>query len=134
VTYDSAWVNGMRVGGGRTTWVWRNYAVPADVFKPGRNVIAIGVLSGGTAGGLTGLPEQRGIETGDGQWIALSEPWKYKLGMRAKGLSPPPAPWDIPTSLSTRYNAMIAPLQPAAGQRSRRSTIAPDQIPNARYL
>jgi hypothetical protein len=109
-SYDSTWVNGVRVGGGSTAWVWRNYAVPAGVFKPGRNVIAIHVLSGGAGGGLTGQPENRGVKTGDGQFIALSVPWKYQAGTRLKGLSIPPAPWDIPTSLSTLHNAMIAPL------------------------
>lgn len=109
-TYDSTWVNGVRVGGGSTAWVWRDYAVPAGVFKPGRNVIAVRVLSGGTGGGLTGSPEHRGIKTGDGKFIALSAPWKYQVGMRSKGLSIPPAPWDVPTSLSTLHNAMIAPL------------------------
>jgi sialate O-acetylesterase len=109
-TYDSTWVNGVRVGGGSTAWVWRDYAVPKGVFKAGRNVIAVHVLSGGSGGGLSGLPEQRGIKTADGQVIALSGPWKYQLGMRAKGLSIPPSPWDVPTSLSTLHNAMIAPL------------------------
>ncbi len=109
-TCDSTWVNGVRVGGGSTSWVWRDYPVPAGVFKPGRNVIAVHVLSGGGGGGLTGQPENRGIRTADGQFIALPAPWKYKLGMRSKGLSIPPAPWDIPTSLSTLHNAMIAPL------------------------
>ncbi|CAN7332119.1 glycoside hydrolase family 2 [Pseudoduganella sp. LjRoot289] len=109
-TYDSTWVNGVRVGGGSTAWVWRDYAVPAGVFKPGRNVIAVHVLGGGSGGGLTGLPEQRGIKTADGQFIKLSAPWKYQLGMRSKGLSIPPAPWDVPTSFSTLHNAMIAPL------------------------
>lgn len=109
-TYDSTWVNGVYVGGGSIAWVWRDYAVPAGVFKAGRNVIAIRVLSGGMGGGLTGQPEHRGIKTGNGQFIALSAPWKYKPGMRAKGLSIPPAPWAIPTSLATLHNAMIAPL------------------------
>jgi len=106
-TYDSTWVNGVRVGGGSIAWISRDYAVPAGVFKPGRNVIAVHVLGGG---GLTGLPEQRGIKTGDGQFIALSAPWKYQLGMRAKGLAIPAAPWEVPISLSTLHNAMIAPL------------------------
>jgi hypothetical protein len=108
--YDSTWVNGVRVGGYSTGWMWRNYSVPAGVFKPGRNVIAVHVLSGGGGGGLTGLPEQRGIHTSDGQFITLSEPWKYKIGMRSKGLSIPASPWDVPTSLSTLHNGMIAPL------------------------
>jgi sialate O-acetylesterase len=106
-TCDSTWVNGVRVGGGSIGWVARDYPVPAGVFKPGRNVIAVHVLGGG---GLTGAPEQRGIKTGDGQFIALSAPWKYQLGMRARGLSIPGAPWDVPASLSTLHNAMIAPL------------------------
>jgi hypothetical protein len=108
--YDSTWVNGVRVGGGTIAWMWRDYAVPAGVFKPGRNVIAIRVLTNGKGGGLTGQPAQRGVRTSDGQFIALSAPWKYKLGMRATGLSIAPAPWDVPTSLSTLYNGMIAPL------------------------
>jgi len=107
--HDSTWVNGVRVGGGSVHWMWRDYAVPSGVFQPGRNVIAIRVLAG-KRGGLTGKPEQRGIRTSDGQFIALSAPWKYQLGMRASGLSIPAAPWEVPNSLSTHYNAMIAPL------------------------
>ena len=109
-TYDSTWVNGVFVGGRGISWVWRDYAVPAGVFKPGRNVIAVHVLSGGGGGGLTGQPAQRGIKTAGGQVIALDAPWKVQPGMRAKGLSIPSAPWDVPTSLSTLHNAMIAPL------------------------
>jgi len=109
-TYDSTWVNGVRVGGGSTEWVWRDYPVPAGIFKPGRNVIAVHVLSGGKGGGLTGQPDQRGVKTGDGQFIALSAAWRYQAGTRLKGLSIAPSPWDVPTSLSTLYNAMIAPL------------------------
>ncbi|MEO7497556.1 MAG: sialate O-acetylesterase [Massilia sp.] len=106
-TFDTTWVNGVAVGGNSIGWVWRDYAVPAGVFKPGRNVIAVRVLGGG---GLTGKPEQRWLTTADGQNIALSGPWKYRPGMRAKGLSVPPAPWVVPTSLTTLYNGMIAPL------------------------
>ena len=106
-TYDSTWVNGVFVGGGSTPWVWRDYPVPANVFKAGRNVIAVRVLGGG---GLTGQPEHRGVKTADGRFIALPASWKYQAGSRLKGLSIPPAPWDIPTSLSTLHNAMIAPL------------------------
>lgn len=109
-TFDSTWVNGVRVGGASTSWIWRDYAVPAGVFKAGRNVIALHVLGGGSGGGFTGTLENRVIKTADGETIALNAPWKYQRGMRAKGLSIPPAPWDVPTSLSTLYNAMIAPL------------------------
>ena len=109
-TYDSTWVNGVRVGGGSTGWMWREYAVPKGVFKAGRNVIAMRVLNGGQAGGLTGQPENRVVRLADGKTVPLSPVWKVKTGSALKGLSVPPAPWDVPTSLTTLYNGMIAPL------------------------
>jgi len=109
-TYDTAWVNGLRVGGGSTGWAWRDYPVQPGVFKPGRNVIALRVLSGGSAGGLTGQPATRGVRTADGQLIALAPAWKYRLGSALKGQSVAPSPWDVPTSFTTLYNGMLAPL------------------------
>lgn len=109
-TYDSTWVNGVRVGGVSTAWVWRDYAVPAGAFRAGRNVIAVRVLNSGKAGGLSGQPAGRSIGTLDGQTIALPEAWKVQRGSALKGLKMPPAPWDVPTSLTTLYNGMIAPL------------------------
>lgn len=109
-TYDTAWVNGVRVGGGSTGWAWRDYPVPPGVFKAGRNVIALRVLNGGSAGGLTGQPSTRGVRTADGQFVTLGAAWKYRLGTPLKGQSVTPSPWDVPTSLTTLYNGMIAPL------------------------
>jgi sialate O-acetylesterase len=107
-TYDTTWVNGVRVGGASTSWMWRDYPVPSGVFKPGRNVIAVRVLSGGQGGGLSG--SKRSIGLADGQSIPLPDAWKIQRGSALKGLSVPPAPWDVPTSLTTLYNGMIAPL------------------------
>jgi hypothetical protein len=109
-TYDTAWVNGVRVGGGSTGWMWRDYSVPKGVFKAGRNVVALRVLNNGQAGGVTGQPAVRGVRTADGQLIALDTRWKYRLGTPLTGQSVTPAPWDVPTSLTTLYNGMIAPL------------------------
>jgi sialate O-acetylesterase len=109
-TYDTTWVNGVRVGGASTSWMWRDYPVPAGVFKPGRNVIAVRVLSGGQGGGMSGAPSSRVIATADGQTIPLPAEWKIQRGSALKGLSVPPAPWDVPTSFTTLYNGMIAPL------------------------
>ncbi|WP_202424186.1 sialate O-acetylesterase [Duganella lactea] len=106
-TYDSTWVNGEPVGGTSTAWVWRDYAVPTGVFRAGRNVIAVRVLNSGKNGGLAGRPS---IGTADGQSIPLTEAWKVQRGSALKGLKVPPAPWDVPTSLTTLYNGMIAPL------------------------
>jgi sialate O-acetylesterase len=109
-TYDTTWVNGVRVGGASTSWMWRDYPVPSGVFRPGRNVIAMRVLSGGQGGGMSGAPSKRSIGLADGQAVPLPEAWKIRRGGAMKGLSVPPAPWDVPTSLTTLYNGMIAPL------------------------
>lgn len=110
-TYDTTWINGVRVGGGAMSWMWRDYKVPAGAFKAGPNVIVIRVLSGGNGnGGLTGQVQYRGVKTSDGQYIPLDAPWKYKVTTRMKGQSIPPSPWDVPTSYNTLYNGMIAPL------------------------
>jgi sialate O-acetylesterase len=109
-TYDSTWVNGVRVGAAAMSWTWRDYAVPAGVFKPGRNVIVMRVLSGGQGGGLSGPPDLRNIGLADGQAVPLPAVWKVQRGSALKGLFLPPSPWDVPSSLTTLYNGMIAPL------------------------
>jgi hypothetical protein len=110
-TSDSTWVNGVRVGGGGTGWMGRDYPVLPGIFKAGRNVVAVRALNGGQAGGLTGQPAARGVRTADGQFIPLAAAWKYRIGTPMKGQLPAPSPWDVPTSLTTLYNGMLAPLQ-----------------------
>lgn len=109
-TYDATWINGVWVGSGAMSWLWRDYTVPAGVFKEGKNVIVERVLSGGTGGGLTGTPQNRFIKTSNGQAIPIAGPWSYQIGTAAKGWAQPATPWAIPTSLSTLYNGMIAPV------------------------
>jgi hypothetical protein len=108
-TYDTVWVNGHWIGGNGIAWFWRDDAIPAGVLHAGRNVITVRVLG---AGGPTGQPGDRMIKLKDGVSVALAGPWRYQIAapLLLKGLTPPTAPWDVPTSLSTLYNAMIAPI------------------------
>ncbi|WP_276592166.1 sialate O-acetylesterase, partial [Sphingomonas sp. GC_Shp_4] len=106
-TFDTCWVNGQRVGSGTANWATRDYPLPAGTLHAGANEIVLRVLGGG---GLTGDPQARGIKTGDGTLIPLDRAWRYQLGARATGLSVAPAPWDVPNSLTTLYNGMIAPI------------------------
>ncbi|HEX7848190.1 MAG TPA: sialate O-acetylesterase [Sphingomonas sp.] len=109
-TYDTAWINGVRVGGGTVAWVWRNYPIPAGTLKPGRNVIVLRVLGGKNGGGLTGRPEARGIKLASDEIVLLGQSWRYRTGGRVTGPPIAPSPWDVPVSLTTLYNGMIAPV------------------------
>ena len=106
-TYDTTWVNGMRVGAAGVSWLWRDYKVSAGVFKSGKNVIVVRVLG---AGGLTGQPANRGVKTSDGQVIPIDGTWTYKIGRPMPNAPIPDAPWAVPNSYNTLYNGMIAPL------------------------
>ena len=109
-SYDTAWVNGVRVGGGTINWAWRNYPVLSGTLKAGPNVVVLRVLGGKTGGGLTGQPKVRGIKLASSDVVPLDPTWRYHLGSRVTAPPIGPSPWDVPTSLTTLYNGMIAPL------------------------
>jgi len=109
-TADTTWVNGVRVGALTNWWAGRDYALPKGVLKAGKNVIAVRVLDDDNGGGLVSPADQRALRAEDGTRIVLPSRWKYQIGSVVKA-SQPPTPWEPPTSLTTLYNGMIAPLQ-----------------------
>ena len=108
--YDSTWVNGVEVGSGSISWAWREYEVPPAVFRAGRNVIAVRVMNSEEGGGMSGNPKNRAIKLSDGKAVPLSGPWKYHVAARSDYFAIASAPWVVPSSLTTLYNGMIAPL------------------------
>lgn len=128
---DTTWVNGVKVGATVGYNLVRKYAVPAGVLKPGRNVVAVRVLDTGGGGGIWGQeklelvlepkPASSGLRNASLGGasplppVALSGPWRYRIGMRLEDGSLPPAgvigDVNTPTVL---YNAMIGPLVPYA--------------------
>jgi len=109
-TADTTWVNGVWVGANTNWWTGRDYAVPKGVLKAGKNVVTVRVLDDDNGGGFVSPADQRALHAEDGARIALPLRWKYQVGSPVKA-SQPPTPWEPPTSLSTLYNGMIAPLQ-----------------------
>ncbi len=107
--YEDTWVNGRFVGGGSVNWAWRHYELPAGALHEGRNTVAIRVLGGANGGGLTGAAP-RGVELADGTLVPFAGPWRYFKGRALTDAKIPPAPWDVPNSLATLHNGMIAPL------------------------
>ncbi|MHC5003956.1 MAG: family 16 glycoside hydrolase, partial [Planctomycetota bacterium] len=113
--YDDVWINGEHVGATHDAGMWnrpRRYAVPADVLRAGRNVIAVRVLDTGGVGGINGRPEQLRLVVG-GATTALAGTWRYATGRPVSDLPPRPEGVAIvPNTPSVLFNGMIAPLVP----------------------
>ncbi len=106
---DSTYVNGQLVGSTKSVGDERNYALPAGLVKPGRNVIAIRVTDTGGAGGLMGSATKMELE-GPGFQLFLSGKWQYRVAQVFES-SYKPGPNTYATLL---FNAMIKPLIPYA--------------------
>ncbi len=115
--FDTTWVNGVKVGGMDRWDAPRSYKLPADVVKPGQNVITIRVLDTGGGGGLVGKPEQLKVAlSGDeGSAISLAGPWRMQDSAAWAKIQPAPVTSANNPNISTvLYNGMVAPLVPYA--------------------
>ncbi|WP_082526046.1 sialate O-acetylesterase [Brevundimonas sp. Root1279] len=108
---DVVFVNGRRVGGAQGWDTPRVYTLEPGVLRPGRNVIAVGVLDTGGGGGMWGPADKKLITAADGSVISLAAPWRLKPSATLADLPPPPrAPWIGGSGTTTLYNGMIAPF------------------------
>lgn len=108
--FDETYINGRYVGGGSVDWAWRNYDLPAGVLRAGRNVVAIRAVKANGRMAFTNV-SNRAIGLADGGVVPLAGPWRYRIGAPVKDdVRIAPAPWEVPNSLTTLYNGMIAPL------------------------
>lgn len=105
VEADSTFINGKYVGGMGSQYIPRNYTVPADLLKAGKNSITVRVVCPSGRGGFVG-DKQYALIAGD-QTIDLSGTWKYKLGIKMENLI---GPSFIQWKSTGLYNAMLAPL------------------------
>jgi sialate O-acetylesterase len=108
---DSTYVNGVRVGATNGYGLARRYLVPAQVLRPGRNVLVVRVVDTGGGGGITGEPAELTL-SGAGQTLPLAGPWQYQVGLAPADQPIAPAPGGAEHAPTTLYNGMIAPLQP----------------------
>jgi sialate O-acetylesterase len=106
---DTVWVNGIFAG---TTFGWgtpRTYALPADMLKPGKNRITVGVFNGWGPGGMTGPDDALALTLANGDVLPLGGGWAYEKVPTAYG-TPPSTPWQSVSGLSGMHHAMLAPL------------------------
>jgi sialate O-acetylesterase len=107
---DVTYVNGVKIGESlKKVPQGRNYIIPANILKAGKNVITVRIEDLGAIGGFSGKPEQMKL-TRDDYEISLAGSWKYRVesSLDNKQLS------GANVTSTILYNAMIAPLIPYA--------------------
>jgi len=104
---EITWINGIKIGSTNSYNEKRNYTIPSNTLKAGKNVIAVRVVDTGGGGGLYGGSEDKFLEIGDKE-ISLAENWKFKVTEAQIG-SESIGPNDYPTLL---FNGMINPIIP----------------------
>jgi sialate O-acetylesterase len=105
VDADATYVNGRFVGTVSYQYPPRKYEIPPGLIKPGRNLIAVRVISNTGRGGF--IKEKPYKLVVDDTEIDLTGEWRYQLGATMEPLQPQTFIRWKPTGL---YNAMIAPL------------------------
>ena len=107
---DVTYVNGVKIGESlKKVPQVRNYIIPANILKAGKNVITVRIEDLGAIGGFSGKPEQMKL-TRDDYEMPLAGSWKYRVesSLDNKQLS------GANVTSTILYNAMIAPLIPYA--------------------
>src|SRR5207248_1067404 len=103
------YVNGIWVGSTKNWEEKRAYHVPAGVFKPGKNIIAVRVEDTGGGGGFYEDSTVLNLKT-ENSIVPLGNDWSFrvaKITSNAGGVGPN----DYPSLL---FNAMVNPLIPYA--------------------
>lgn len=110
---DSTWVNGMPVGGTRGYYPKRQYAVPANMLKAGRNVITVRVVDNGGGGGIWGAGADMSLTTAT-RALPLAGAWQYHIAYDPATQPQNPFPGGPQMTPTALYNGLIAPLLPYA--------------------
>jgi sialate O-acetylesterase len=123
---DTTYFNGKEIGktqGPMAVTVQRQYAVPAELVKAGKAVIAVRVFDMLNDGGFYGPGTAMKLAPKDGDSgknLGLDGQWKYKVERAIEQPASVPAPplpsqfINSPFFASNIYNGMVAPLVPYA--------------------
>ncbi|MGI8907021.1 MAG: sialate O-acetylesterase [Candidatus Sumerlaeaceae bacterium] len=117
---DITWFNGKQAGETITAKNTRQYTIPAEWIRPGRNVITVRVLGNSAAAGFTSDAQQlklirdTGLKPVAAEPLSLGGEWKTRKGVSLAGLTRRPTEAGHPRRPMVLYNGMIAPLAPYA--------------------
>ncbi len=101
---DITYINGIKIGENNVWNSERDYTIPPNVLKAGKNVIAIKITDTGGGGGLWGEAEKVFLQLGDKK-MSLSGEWAFFV-------TDVFLTNDVNSFQSLTYNAMIHPLLP----------------------
>ncbi len=110
---DTAYINGIEVGG--SAWVEnpRVYFIRDGVLKPGKNIVAIRVFKTKPQGGFLDKAEVLRLMLGDRTSVPLAGEWKGNLSVDARPPHPLPIGFENwPVMPSVLYEGMLAPIAP----------------------
>ncbi|MEO5714867.1 MAG: sialate O-acetylesterase [Luteolibacter sp.] len=108
---DTTYWNGTAVGASEGFQKSRNYTVPAELVKAGRNVIAVRVVDISGGGGISGPAMSLKSESRE---VSLEGEWKVNQGSAYQALPPVPKLQTNPNGPVGLFNGKIAPLLPGA--------------------
>ncbi|MBP3951540.1 sialate O-acetylesterase [Bacillus suaedae] len=102
---DETYINGILIGSTGYMYPPRRYSIPSGLLKPGRNSIAVRVMTTQNTGSF--IKEMPYKLFANDQELDLSGTWHYRIGAMMKQLEPATFFQYEPAGL---YNGMIAPL------------------------
>lgn len=106
VDADDTYINGVPVGNTGYMYPPRRYPVPEGLLKPGKNSIAVRVISTQSTGAFVkDMPYKL---VAGGQELDLRGAWKYRVGTVTEAMEPQTFFQYMPSGV---YNGMIAPLR-----------------------
>jgi sialate O-acetylesterase len=109
VDADVLYINGKQVGNTTYMYPQRRYNVPADLLKPGKNILVVKVTNNAGKGGF--VPDKPYCLFTDKDTIDLKGNWQYKVGqvfIPQRGVGG--GGINIQNQPTACYNAMIVPL------------------------
>ncbi|MBL4676920.1 MAG: 9-O-acetylesterase [Mucilaginibacter sp.] len=110
--FDVSFFNGQEVGHTEQFFYPRNYTVPGNLVKAGKNVIAVRVFDNGGLGGINKGPLNLQVANDPSKTIDISGEWTYQQAIPLIKLEQPPVHANTPNRPTLIYNAMIAPILP----------------------
>lgn len=108
VDADQVYVNGILSGNTTYQYPPRRYELPANLLKPGKNIIVVRVINTAGKGGF--VPQKPYYLSSNGQNIDLRGDWQYKVGQVYEPADVAPGNnFSAQNEPAGLYNTMVAP-------------------------